>query len=258
MEVTNLIVFLGTIFTLTILMVTAIIIMASQKRQSQLKSQFHQLEVEKQKELLEAILVSQEKERQKIGLELHDELGPTFAAIRMNVDRVQKKIEKEDYAGVTGILSQTSGYLKEVIGQFSDLSRLLYPVILNKHGIHIALEETISRANETTGISFKLVLDFNTIHKDVTEHSIYRIVQELTTNALKHSKATEVLFEVKQIGKFISICYTDDGVGFDPSFPNIGLGLNSITGRVQSISGRVNVETTPTKGLKIEILLPND
>jgi two-component system, NarL family, sensor kinase len=258
MEANTIIIILGTAFTLLIVALTMIIVITGQKKKSQLELQMQLMEVNRQKEIAENTLISQEKERQRVGLELHDELGPTFAAIRLNVDSMQQKIQKSKSTDITPLAKQTSEALETAISQFSDISKLLYPVILIRHGLKHALQDLIDKANFEKKTTFSIQINIEASPKEIINLTLYRVCQELITNARKHANATIVHLELDKLADRIQLTYDDNGKGFETAKIYTGLGLNSIKGRVEAIGGNVKTTSSPNKGVHYLIDLPYD
>ena len=248
----------GSVFILLIIFSSAFIIVSAQRKKTQILLDLRNLELKRQKDISINTLETQEKERQQIGMELHDELGPSFAAIRLNLARVQQKIKSDKPEEVEDIIAQTSSDLKEAISQFSDVSRLLYPVILMRHGLESALKDLIDKYNQTSDIRFNFSFNTKGAKSELANLVLYRICQELTTNALKHSEAKNASLTILDDSGKILLNYEDDGIGFDTSREHQGLGLNSIRGRVQAVDGSVEFDSKPNKGLTISISIPND
>ncbi len=258
METEIIVIVLGTLFTLLLLALTIIIVVAAQRKKSKLELEVQLLEVKRQKDIAENTLISQEKERQRVGLELHDELGPTFAAIRFNIDRIKQKLDKNELESIAKIADETSSNLESAIGDFSDISKLLYPVILVRHGLQKAIDDLVQKADFDPSRSVNLVFSIDPPKKEIVQLSIYRVCQELLTNASKHSKSNNVSLSVKEDNQQIQINYSDNGVGFDAETVNRGLGLNSIKGRIEAIGGSVEMHSLLSKGVTYKISIPND
>ncbi|MFT7591938.1 MAG: two-component system NarL family sensor kinase [bacterium] len=258
MEPNTIIIILGTAFTLLILALTMIIVVTGQKKKSKLELQMQRMEVNRQKEIAENTLISQEQERQKVGLELHDELGPTFAAVRLNIDRIQQKIKKDQFDDVSGLAKQSSEALETAIGQFSDISKLLYPVILIRHGLTDALHDLVDKANFDNRTEFSIAIDFEASSKEIINLTLYRVCQELITNAHKHANATIVTLNLSKMNNHVHLQYSDNGKGFATDKVYSGLGLNSIKGRVEAVGGKVVTTSAPNKGVNYQIDLPYD
>lgn len=249
---------MATLFMLLVLAAAAFMVFISQNRKGQLKLKLQLLEIQRQKEIAENTLISQEKERQRVGLELHDELGPTFAAIRFNTDRIKQKAEKQDNQSLSELAAQTSLELENAVNKFSHLSKILYPVVLFRHGLKDSLTELVENTKNNENTRFHLVFDINSELKEILSLTIYRICQECLTNARKHAKAKNVYFEIQEKDNIIELIYKDDGIGYDTSKDYIGLGLNSIKGRVEAMGGELKAISNMNEGVTYDIQVPKN
>ena len=248
----------GTVFTLSIILAGAFIIVSAQRKKAKILLELRELELKRQKDISENTLQSQENERQKIGMELHDELGPSFAAIRLDISRMQQKIESNELDEVQDIAQKTSSDLKHAINQFSDVSRILYPVIFKRHGLKAAVTDIIDRYNHNSSIKFTFDYNLQAEHKEIVALVLYRICQELTTNAMKHSNANHVTISLYEKNKHILLDYKDDGIGFNTNLDYKGLGLNSIKGRVNAVDGNIHFSSIINEGLELTLSIPYD
>ena len=258
METNSLIIITGTLFTLALILVGWVIIGVAQRNKTKILLQNQQLQISRQKDIAENTLLSQEKERQRLGLELHDDLGPTFAAININLKRVRSFISKGDKDMALAIADSTSIQLTDAVGKFSEVSRVLYPVIFNREGLDAAVLDIIENYNTNSDIKFSAQLETSTITSELAKLVIYRVCQELTTNAVKHSRASEVSIGVLANYETIKLSYKDNGVGFKQNTVHAGLGLNSINGRVEALNGTVTTNTNKGEGLQVFINIPNE
>ena len=256
METNSLIIIIGTLFTLALILSGWVIIGLAQRNKTKVLLEHQRLQISRQKDIAENTLSSQEQERQRLGLELHDDLGPTFSAIKINLKRVTSFVEKGNNNKALSILTDTSEQLTDAVGRFSEVSRVLYPVIFNREGLEVAVLDIINNYGNKTSITFSTQLKTEAIESDLVRLAIYRVVQELTTNAVKHSQATKVSVSIVADSEHINLIYIDNGIGFEPDSKFSGLGLNSINGRVKALNGTVN--TTANKGIEIKIYIANE
>lgn len=258
MEQTTLIVIIGTLFTIGLILVVSIIIAISQSKKSEAQNKLQKLELNRQKEISENTLLSQERERQRVGLELHDDLGPSFSAIRNNLVRVVSQLDRNEIEKAKEISMSTSLELKEAITRFANVSKVLYPVILNRNGLQAAIEDLANKLNESGRLKITLSLSIEDISKELIQLVLYRVSQELLTNAQKHSQANQVSLSITEKNGIILLDYIDDGVGFDTTTGYSGLGLESIKGRVNAINGSVDFRSVKNEGLTVKINIPNE
>lgn len=234
-----------------------VMILIAHRNKTKAEFKLHVLEVKKQKEIAENTLITQERERQQLGLELHDDLGPSFSAVRLFVQQIDQKVASRDYDDlprVTKIISET---LNDAIQKFSDVSRILYPSVLHRLGLNQALQDIIDRCNSTAeNMKFTLEISIGKIQKELITLTIYRLVQELSNNAVKHSKAGNVAFTLSESKDDIHMQYGDDGVGFDIGQQYEGLGMKSIRGRVEALGGTIEMTSRKNNGLGLSLTIP--
>ncbi|MEQ9300909.1 MAG: sensor histidine kinase [Cyclobacteriaceae bacterium] len=197
---------------------------------------------------LNAMIEGQETERKRIAEDLHDRLGSTLSAVKMHMDVLAD--EEPKYAKINAIVDKAVNDTREI-------AHNMLSGVLTKFGLMAALQdlkETIESANQ-----FKIILQsiqFDGRLATDRELHIYRIVQELISNTLKHGQASMARVTLEMVEpKELTIKYVDDGIGFDLSNVQKGMGLKNIESRVDKIDGIYKIYTTPSKGLEVVIKL---
>ena len=233
-------------------------IILAQKKRSQAEVKLQKVETDKQREISENTLRTQESERQQLGLELHDDLGPSFSAARLFVQQIEQKVNAKEYDDIPQITQTVTTTLNDAIQKFSDVSRVLYPSALHRLGLMQALQDIIDRCNQISDGSMVFCLDTSLkgIDKEIIALSIYRLIQELSNNAIKHSKASSVQFTLTENESHIYLHYADDGVGFNIYEKFNGLGMSSIRGRVEALGGDLDMKSEKDNGLVVAINIP--
>lgn len=228
-----------------------------QKRmvQEQLKRQ--QLEMDFQQKMMEAMLESEENERRRIAGDLHDSVGGMLSAIRMGLSAIGKKLPDP------AMVEQQKQMLDETITSVRRISLDLMPSTLEKFGLVPALREICERFAATAGVP----VDYRVHHEEAyalndrnKEVKIFRIVQELMNNAIKHAQASSISVVV-DAGESLKVTVEDDGVGFDPvakraAGSGAGLGLFNMENRARLLNGRIDFQTETQKGSKITLIVP--
>ena len=195
-----------------------------------------------------------EKDRARIVADLHDELGPLLSTVRMQLNSLETPI-KQDHL----LIDKASGHLDNVLERIREISRDLMPQALLRKGLQTALEEFINELN--SGSKTFLALEVATkleLPKDYEIH-IYRILQEIINNAVKHAHATNISVQIEQTPAQVHLLVTDNGCGFVPDAINpdsIGLGLKNIMSRVDIMKGDVYLDSSPGKGTRYSIEIP--
>lgn len=211
----------------------------------------------KQKEITEAVIRVQEKERYEISRELHDNVNQQLTVAMMYIATAEKGVNNAE-----ALLKQSSGFIYNAIEEIRKLSKALVTPLIKDFGLCKAIEgllEDIQPANNS--IHFDFFCE-NFYEEDIHYEfklSIYRIVQEQMNNILKHAKAKEVVIELYR-DEIIRLSVNDNGVGFDTKKKRKGIGIHNIQTRVGLYGGQINIHSEPGKGcqLRIEFPITND
>lgn len=210
------------------------------------------LEEKRKVELLQNTIEIQEKERARLGADIHDDLGPMLSTIKMHVNQVNHTGE------VNGKMQLISNYLDDTISDMREISKNLFPTILKEFGLQIALEDLKDRVNSTNEI--EVHFDYNSDFKSLKESvalSLYRISQEFINNSLKHSQAKNIYITLDKRKNQTALDILDDGIGFDLtqiSKNKKGIGLKNMELRSRSINAAFKLHSEPNKGTQITVL----
>lgn len=214
------------------------------------------LEINHQKEMIQSIIVTQEKERQRIAQDLHDDISSKLNVINLNANLLKDgELSAEEYIIVNdSILEATDKTLESA----RKIAHNLLPPILDKFGLKAALEELTDSFNNSRKISIKYNLEYPKAYlKPEKELHLFRIVQELINNSVRHGKAKNSTLNISLQNNALLFNYTDDGSGFNPNNVNQkkGLGMKNIESRVAILEGNYTINTAENKGFKITIIL---
>lgn len=192
---------------------------------------------EHKKAIFESIYITQEEERGRIAMELHDDLGSTLLGIKLNLEALNHLKEPEAIKnGVADSLLQ----LSDAIQTTRLTSQTLMPQTLKNYGLACALNDLIKRYSNA--IAINMICELEDRFSQIVEINIYRILSELICNTIKHAKATKIDIFVQREGNHIYISFADDGTGFDYHSMNRnskGLGVNNINNRVAFLKGSI-------------------
>lgn len=215
---------------------------------------------EVQRQILSAIIQTEEKERGRIARDLHDGLGPLISSLRLYTKVLGSSTDNQKR---TEILCNTNEVLDEAMQLIKDISNNLSPHVLNDFGLASAIQSFCKKIAIAQSIDIKFdsnVIDLR-FHPD-TEMVLFRILKELVNNTIKHALATSIEIFLLRTDKTLSLIYSDNGVGFDIKkvLDNSasGMGISNIINRISSIKGRLLFDSQPGKGIqvKIEVELP--
>jgi two-component system NarL family sensor kinase len=219
--------------------------------QEQLKRQL--LELDYQQKMMEAALESQENERRRVAADLHDSIGAMLSTIRVGITTLAKQINDPQS------LELPKQMLDDTISSVRRISRDLMPSTLEKFGFAQAVKEMCERFQATAlmPIHWHETGEIRAMDKN-RELMLFRIVQELINNALKHSQATEITITASG-GNEIILSVEDNGIGFDPETFKTpkqngqGLGLFNIENRARVLGAKVNFDKNRKHGSKITL-----
>lgn len=202
---------------------------------------------------------AQESERKTISRELHDEVGQTLTALRMelaSLDSMRTSPGKE----FTARLEEAKQLAEKTLADVRNLAMGLRPAMLDDLGLGPALEWQGREFSRRSGIPVKVQID-GTLDGLPEAHRtcVFRIVQEALTNCARHAQASNIRIAVHGRDDVVSLSVQDDGVGIANSSPSPdGMGLIGIGERARELGGNVNIHSQPGKGttLRVEIPLP--
>lgn len=202
-------------------------------------------------ELGKALLEGEEKERGRLARDLHDGLGGMLAAIKLNLSQlVSQKRQLE-----SGDLDQTIDRLGHSVNELRRISRNMMPESLLQSGLAVALKDLCDEAMFSgLRISFK-AFDLEENFSPHLKVMIYRIVQELVYNVVKHAGATKVMVQCSQSDQYFFITVEDNGKGFSIAhIPKSSRGLKNIQSRVDILNGKMEINSSD-KGTNVNIEL---
>ena len=228
------------------------------KKQIQLKAE-RIAELAVQKDIRsKAIIEAEEKERIRIAKDLHDGVGQLLSAAKLNLSNLENSLQSlsvEQEVAFKNALSLVDDSVKEV----RVVSHNMMPNTLLKQGLVSAVREFITKIQNTPNLKVNLeVVGLNERLEPEKESLLYRIIQELVSNIIKHAKASQLTLQIIKHDKELSIFMEDNGIGFDTSKINSfdGIGLKNIISRVEFISGNIHFDSEMNKGTRVIIDVP--
>lgn len=205
-------------------------------------------------ETMSSMLQGQEAERERIARDLHDSLGGLLSTVKLHFDAIQAK-----NPDITGHTEYNKAYtlLDEACNEVRTISNNMQPGALLKMGIVPAINDLVNRieSEETPHIEFIQYGALNDLPTGITLH-IYRIVQELLYNTIKHAQAKEVLIQLIRNEEDLEIMVEDDGKGYDPSQVTKGMGTENVLARVNFLKGEISIHSLAGTGTTTTITIP--
>ncbi len=246
-------IFLGAVLLIGIISILTYLNYKNRQKISQ--QRISELEKEKQLSATQALLQGQEDERSRMAKELHDGLGGLLSGVKLNLNHMQKKliITEEDGAN----FEKSIHLLDESISELRRVAHNMMPESILKFGLDGAIGEFLqSIQNEDLNIIYQSYHIENGLGKQL-DISVYRIIQELVNNSIKHSGATEILVQVRKDEGLVVVDVEDNGKGFD--FQSVeketGMGLSGIKSRVIYWKGKLEIDSAQS-GTAVHIEIP--
>jgi signal transduction histidine kinase len=212
------------------------------------------------RELTASLVSTEENERKRIALELHDEAGQFLTVLQLSLNVMQKEMEETNDPHL-GKIREASQLGDVIIGKLRNLAHNLRPPSLDTVGMHQALSDMSSWFGRQSGIAVQYRGNETFGLPGYIQMTLYRMAQESFANILKYAQATQVGVVLQCDEETVALTVSDDGVGFD--YAQVmkrggqhGLGLMGIGDRVEAIGGSFTVETEPGKGTKLSAVIP--
>lgn len=206
-----------------------------------------------QQRLIETIIDTEERERRRFAGDLHDEIGPQLASMRMYTSTLLRKSEHTELAEILVILMDL---IKMTIQNVREISNNLSPQLLESYGLASAVNAEV----ENTRLILPVTFDHNIGNlrfENKIETVYFRIVKELLNNTKKYANATHTRIDLFYTSQKLVLDYSDDGIGFDLEHlqkdESHGMGLTNIDNRVKSIQGTFYINTSPNNGFHFHL-----
>jgi signal transduction histidine kinase len=223
----------------------------SQKRKLQ-EQKIAELENEKRLLATQSILKGQEEERSRMAKDLHDGLGGLLGGVKLQLGAMKGNLILSEEHGKT--FNKALEKLDESISEMRRVAHNLMPEALMKLGLQQALQDYCDGLSESR--KFTINTEFYGLEKRMEpsfEILVYRIVQELLNNSVKHSRASTILVQVMRQDTNLTITVEDNGKGFDKDLVLQGAGLINIRSRVDYLKGQLDIKSEPCKGTSVYI-----
>lgn len=247
---------------ITIAGATALVYVIHKNRREKLLIAKNEAQQEKESKLLKeqelvsinAMVEGREKERIKISQELHDDLGSNLTTVRVYLENAVEKVQEDD---TRALLFNAHDILAESYNKVRAISHLNSGHTLSEGNLIVALQKLTSRISKTGNLDVEFVYhNMSKPLKNSLEISLYRTIQELLNNTLKHAKATEATVSITGYDHLLDITVEDNGVGFNKNKASNSVGLAAIESRIQELTGVLSIDTAPGKGTTINIEIP--
>jgi len=201
------------------------------------------------------LLEGQDLERQRIAEELHDNLGSLLTTLTMYADTFLRESKGSSHLHHAESISKIA---RQSIEEVRKLSHQLDSASLKHFGFQSALKDLIDVVNNSQAIHIRHAIDFSDELDKVKSINLYRIIQELINNTLKHARATEIEINITQVkNEYLSVIYEDNGIGIQPSANGaVGMGMQNIITRAEKMNGHLIINTKGKTGFAMNLEIP--
>lgn len=256
----------GSLVFLILVGITGFLFLKNSKKKRLLAEQ--QKELEKQKNLtllkeqeimaINAMIKGQEKERIRIAEDLHDNIGSVLATLKLHFENLKLNREKKHF-NQDELYEKTENLIDETYLKVRSIAHAKNAGVIANKGLLVAIKIMAEKISDANKIDIH-VLDFglNKRLENNLEITIFRLIQELITNIIKHANATEATINISLFDKNLNIIIEDNGKGFNYNNTMLkeGMGINSIKTRIKYLNGTFNVDSTIGKGTSIIMDIP--
>lgn len=240
------------IITSVLVMLFSVLVILLLLRRKQFALQQRKAEILHQRELTRQIIVAQDREREAIGHELHDNVNQILTSIKLYLELIAQDKEQHGH-----LAPQAAALAKSAIAEIRNLSHRLSAPTLSNGSLVESLQSLATTVGESAGI--QVIVDSASYRRDLAMEqkiTLYRIVQEQINNILKHSGATEVLIQLVQEENHTVLLIGDNGKGFSDRPGTDGIGLKNMFTRADLLNGTMTIDTAPGKGCTLRVVIP--
>ena len=220
------------------------------------KQQVNRLIYDQELRVVNAMVSGQEKERKRIAQDLHDGLGSLLSTIKLHFSAVTEDISNLS-SNHKKNLETAQGLMDHAVGEVRRISHNMISGDFMKYGLIATVKSLIKTINKTKSISVNLkVIGEPRRFSSSAEIGIYRVIQEILSNALKHAKAKEVDLFIEFGKETLKVYAQDNGTGFNTSQEFSGLGLKGVKNRIKSLDGKLEINSNQGNGTRINFEIP--
>lgn len=242
---------------LLLVALSAFVIIINRRNKQLSEQRLSALQKEKESQLLRAMIKGEEQERVRIARDLHDSLGAVMASAKLRVNTLGHQIPELKSMDSFHIAEEL---IDEACQNVREISHDMMPGSLGKYGLEDAVRRmcaTIEKGKPELAVTY-IPYGLSALQDDIVATNVFRMVQELLRNVLKHAQAKEVIVQLTLEDQQLIITVEDDGKGFnteDEQF-QAGLGLESIQTRALSLHGQLDIHSQPDEGTTFTISIP--
>ena len=244
-----------TIFVLLALSIVIFVVLYQRKLQLQ-QAHLHHLDLTYQRTILEAVVNSQESERERMAQDLHDEVGASLSVAKLFVNQIRYETSPDE---MKLLADQSSQILATLVQDVRQIAHNLSPLLFENLGLKEAIKTVLNRF-EAVGLIIHYLDELPSESLSMQQQLLlYRIIQEGLGNVLKHAEATQLSLQLKQEGQRVWLRIEDNGKGFDDQQINLkrpGMGMNTLKARAGVLGAELKISSVIGQGTCLEMSMP--
>lgn len=223
------------------------------------QKKLQQKEMEHQKEMLYALINSEEKERRRIGIDLHDEVGSALSSLRLMIETLVDKRTEETATNV--LRGRCKSTIDNVISNVRNISHDLSPLTAGTCNLTDIIEDLRDSINAAGRIQFVFNNEAENRVASLNSNkalALYRVTTELVNNTIKHANAKQIVLSITEVDNRLLFVYKDDGQGITESNKTTsrGMGMSNIAGRLDMLQAEFSTPGAGGQGYELSFLLP--
>lgn len=235
-----------------------IIQIRSQNKLLMQKRKLQLAEIQYSKELLNAVITSQETEQRRIGMDLHDEVGSALSSLRM---LIENNISEETTERSDNFRLRYKADIDRIINNVRNISHNLSPRLEGNFGLYDAIFDLADEINYNGRVNIQVDFDESCAGIFIVNNkalAIYRIIRELVNNTIKHAGANNISLQVNINNAMLYLNYCDDGKGLDEGNNELqkGMGLKNIESRISILNGTHDLSLKSGMGYQMSLVIP--
>lgn len=243
----------GTLVIVALIIFLFLFVIIYQRRMLKNQQELQRLQSEQQSDLLKAVFEAQEAERKRLAEDLHDSVGQVLSVIKFNLHRLEKVCDGKDQT--RELMGSTRNLAEECILEIRNIIHNMMPHLLTNFGLGEALKELALKVEQRSGIQVNFSDSADGRYSPGIEVAIYRIAQELFSNAIKHSGASEITLTLTNEGEALILFFKDNGKGFDIKKVKHGFGLKNLNSRLQLVKGNLKIDSGALDGTSVTVTI---
>lgn len=216
----------------------------------QLQNQLVEEKIRRQQDIAKAVIDAQEKEREALGRELHDNISQMLSTVQLCL-----VCAKDSPSLQMDMIERSNNTLTNAIEEIRRLSKSMIEAFHKEVGLELSLNNLIE--NIQLAKNYQITLQFSLPDEqrldDKLKMTVFRIIQEQLNNIVKHANASVITINVLQQNHLLQVRVEDNGKGFNTSMKRKGIGISNIISRTELFNGRVKIDSSPGNGCRMQV-----